>query len=606
VSAKKTARSTTGPTTGDPRREALFYATVLVAAVLTLILALQLWRADLRVPFADVGDAVSTAAGIKGFVEHGLLVDNPSLGAPGAMNTRDFPGADILHVVTLWLIGLVARDAGLTMNLFYLLGFPLSTLTAAFAMRRIGLSRPAAFVVAQLFAFAPYHFLRNEVHLFLASYWAVPLALVVCWWLLDDDHPLFSRVFRRKGDPDPAGTSRTLAATAMCAVLGATGVYFAYFACFFLLVAGIAALLRSRDWRRVVASTLLIGVICLVVGANVAPTILYRQVHGRNQAVASRPPVDAVIYSLKIDQMLEPTSQYFIPYVAYVKGVLNKDLAAFGPMWAATADLPYLGLVGGVAFVLLVLFMLFRAFRPGPRAAAGPLDVLGLLALAGTLLGTTGGFGAMVAVVFRDIRAYDRISIFIALFALAAAGVGLDRLRDRLRVRRVPAAWWYAALTAVLLIGLVDQVGSVRPTDYPGLSTRWADDGAFVQRVEASLAPGSMVFQLPYMFFPETPAVNDLPPYDHFKAYLHSKTLRWSYGAINGRSDDAWQRKVTSLPARDMVLALREAGFAGVWVDRRGYADHGRALESQLAANLGVEPLVKADGTVAFFSLTGR
>ena len=266
----------------------------------------------------------------------------------------------------------------------------------------------------------------------------------------------------------------------------------------------------------------------------------------------------------------------------------------------------YMGGTILLGFVFLVVFILYRAFGSERGKKPGVLATLGLLSIAGVLLGTTGGFGAMVAVLFKEIRAYDRISIYIMLFALTAVGVGLDALRDRLARRRVPNAWWYAALAALLVLGLIDQVGAVRPADYAAARTRWAADGAYVRQVESSLAPGSMVFQLPYMFFPESPAVQDMPPYEPFIAYLHSRTLRWSFGAIHGREDDVWQQEVTALPTSEMLTELRKAGFAGIWVDRRGYADGGRAIEAAIAADTSATPIVKADGTIAFFALTPR
>ena len=70
------------------RRPAL---TVLVTAAL---LALPPWHLDLRTPFIYAGDGFQHMVYTKGFVENGWYLHNPSLGAPGEMDLREFPAGD--------------------------------------------------------------------------------------------------------------------------------------------------------------------------------------------------------------------------------------------------------------------------------------------------------------------------------------------------------------------------------------------------------------------------------------------------------------------------------------------------------------------------------
>ena len=49
-----------------------------------------------------------------------------------------------------------------------------------------------------------------------------------------------------------------------------------------------------------------------------------------------------------------------------------------------------------------------------------------------------------------------------------------------------------------------------------------------------------MVYQVPYMAYPEEPAIVNMVDYDPFVGYLHSHDLRWSYGAMrNTKADSA-------------------------------------------------------------------
>src|SRR5205085_2127797 len=82
--------------------------------------------------------------------------------------------------------------------------------------------------------------------------------------------------------------------------------------------------------------------------------------------------------------------------------------------------------------------------------------------------------------------------------------------------------------------GVYDQTPRNFPQGYPAWRLDFAEDEEFARRMEASVPPGSMIYQLPYMPFPEVGPVNGITNYDLFRPYLHTRTLRWSYGAMKG------------------------------------------------------------------------
>ena len=114
----------------------------------------------------------------------------------------------------------------------------------------------------------------------------------------------------------------------------------------------------------------------------------------------------------------------------------------------------------------------------------------------------------------------------------------------------------------------------------------------------------AMIFQLPYVPFPESPPVYKMDDYSHFRAYLHSKDLRWSYGTIKGRQGDRWQRMVANMPVDDMLKALSQAGFEGVYIDTYGFEDGGTKLISEIKEALATEPLVSDNRRFCFFEMT--
>lgn len=260
-------------------------ATALVATLVTIV-DLKLWDASLHIPIAGAfNDATFFLASVKDVVEHGWFTHNPDLGAPLGQSSLDFAASfgDTFHYAIIRLIALFFGDPVVVFNLFYLLCFPLTAVTAYLVARDLGSARVPALVVGVLFTFLPYHLLRQQNHLFLAAYYAVPLGV----WLvvsLAEGRTLVGRA---------AGRRRTIIALAACVVVASASNYYAVFAMLTLLgVVSIAALaLRSR--AILVQGALVLAAIAIPFGLIHAPPVIYASEHGRNAAIAERSPAES-------------------------------------------------------------------------------------------------------------------------------------------------------------------------------------------------------------------------------------------------------------------------------------------------------------------------
>jgi phosphoglycerol transferase len=200
------------------------------------------------------------------------------------------------------------------------------------------------------------------------------------------------------------------------------------------------------------------------------------------------------------------------------------------------------------------------------------------------------------------IRCYNRITVFIGLLSLLAVAMLLDRV-----ARRAQGPWsrvLYVGLLVILLVGgTQDQFPRHLRPDYAALGDQFAADAEFIGRIEKALPEGAGVFQLPMVCFPESTPVGGVASYDHFRGYLHSRRLCWSFGCMKGRSGDRWYQAAAKLPPDEMLKQLVSAGFSGVYVNRTGYPDGGAALEADLTRLLGAAPEVSRDGCRSFFKL---
>jgi hypothetical protein len=264
---------------------------------------------------------------------------------------------------------------------------------------------------------------------------------------------------------------------------------------------------------------------------------------------------------MKLTHLLLPTSGHHSRFLAALQSAYDSSFRVLQTENRTNT----LGFVGGAGFLTLLAVVVL------PVRKRWPLGPLAALTLFGVLLGTVGGLGSLFAfLVTPQVRAYDRVAIYLAFFALFASAWLLDRLLDR---PRLAGARW-PAFVLLTAFGVWDQTNNQWFTPAVAdarddAARRYREDAEYFGKIEAAM-PGGMVFQLPFVPYPETLAVGKLSGYDHARGYLHTKTVRWSFGAVKGREVDQWQREVAAVPPQEVLRRLALAGFDGLFVDQRG------------------------------------
>ncbi len=526
---------------------------------------------------------------IKNFVEGGHFYVNRWLGAPGEQELYDFPLPHWTHVMVWAFLRLFTHDYGVLLNLYFFLTFPLCAFSALYAFRRFGISTGLAVAGAALFAILPFHLMRRESHLFLSSLYTLPLAAMVIVWLAVGN-PLFGFELPAEVSSRPAITHDGLIALVSCVLIGWDNAYYAFFTGGFLLIAGLLGTFRHGHRRSLVSALIMSAVLTGALVTVLLPNIMYFHKHGRT-LVAQRLPVESEMGPLTLIQLIAPLPGHRVPFLAHLRQYYDTHAIMVNENKTAS-----LGLLGSIGF-LVSLASLFR------RRCSEFIYSLGILNLWALLVGTMGGVGALFAfLVSPQIRAYNRISVFIGFFGIAALVWTLDRwLRSHLP--RLGFIGLMLIPSLLLTIGILDQIPRHPLTPRSVLEAEFDEQDAFIARIERSVPADSMIFQLPYMYFPERGSINKMEDYSQLIGYLHSKSLRWSYGAMHYRQTDQWQAAVSAEPPDQMTRSVAEAGFSGIFVDRFGYADNGAALEAQLRALLKSEPMADSRERYLFFRL---
>ncbi|QEL15763.1 NnrS family protein [Limnoglobus roseus] len=549
--------------------------------VICFLLPLVGYRMDVNsfhAPLLYDEDALLILPMVKSTIETGTHWHTDRLGAPGVQEMYDFPVIDHLHFAIIWLIGRVTPDPVFVFNLYYLLGYPLAGLAAMAVLRHFGLSFFAAATGGVLYAVQPYHFYRGECHYFLSAYFFVPVTCMVILWVAGGRLPGFP--LRADGRRRFCLWDRdTLAAVVIGILTAASGAYYAFFAAGLMLGAGLYGWAALKTWRAMASAVLMIGVIFVAGVANHAPQFMYQAKNGKHTAPTERYSEEAEHYGLKLTQLLMPIDDHRLRVLSEIKSSYN----SYDRPVQAITERYGLGFLGACGLMILLVRLVLPMRRTSPYAELTAVTAFAIL------IGTVGGFGAIFNhVVTPQVRCYNRIAIYIAFFALFSILYALDAGIVRASAwvecwssRRVAGIATMAAWLALTVCGVLDQTpvtwgDEIEAKLISDQQLRFRTDEMFFHQIEDALnpdgtTPGAMVFQLPYVRWPESPPVRNLASYEHARGYVHTNTLRWSYGCMKGRETDEWCRHVSILPPEQLLEHVVKAGFDGLMLDKRGY-----------------------------------
>jgi phosphoglycerol transferase len=558
---------------------------------------------DLHIPLVYGGDVLSHAHTIKSIIDTGWVFANPWIGAPFGAVLYDYPSSESLHYLVVRFLSLFSHDPFFIYNIYYLASFPLAAITALFALRKLKLRFYVALPGAIAFAFLPFHILRYE-HLFLALYYMVPLGLLgvieaangnsnlVAW--SSQDHRLSINLRQ------PKIWFYALA----CILAASSGVYYGFFIASVGIVSAIRALFLKRAEDRLsrsVSCLLLVALLIVTTAINGAPSYLYEFVHGSpSTPTALRLPGEAEFYGLKIIQLLLPSPIGRFARLTSMTRFYDANTPLLNENQTSS-----LGFLAGIGFLYSLLFLL-RQHRTSQLD-----DYLGFVNICCILIATIGGFGAIAAFLFLpQIRAYNRMSVLIGFISIAVFCRLIERLaatrqlrglaRDRRNNLFVSGGLSLALLAAVF----VDQCyNSNFASNYQAAQISYRNDERFAGEVRLLLPTGAMVFELPFMLFPENGPIHQMGDYDQFRPYLLSSGLRWSYGDTKGRPSSDWNQSTAMLPVDEMMQRLAAAGFSGIYIDRFGYPDAGREIESGIRRYVTTDPIVSRDARFVFFDI---
>jgi phosphoglycerol transferase len=574
-------------------REFLLHVLAVVACLIILERLFKLRHANISVPFVYEGDSLFYQMVIKAIISNGWYLHNTSLGVPFGQEMHDFPMPDSFHFLLIKLFGFFTSNSALVENIFYLLTYPLITLTLFSVLRSWNISFFPSLLASILYSFTNYHQQRSQHHLMYSAYYVTPLLLLLLIWIAQNKLSFFK--------PDLSRLTLNLInrhwlfAFVICYLTASTGgAYLSFFSYFLIISVGIYTSNKRKNFRPIFTSLALCLVIGVIFIANLVPSIIYRY-HNGKVIVAERNLNEAEVYGLKLTQLIFPIDEH-----------RNRFLAEFKSRYSNSAPLvnenhdAALGFIASFGFLSLLALALYKSEAFSLDSTEQDLQILGILSLLNItafLLATIGGVGAVFAyIVSPQIRGYNRISIFISLFSLIAIAIFLDRVRRNYCATKSQELIFACGVLLLTLLGLLDQSRRHPLPDFTITKNEYLHDNLFFRSIESSLPEKATIFQLPAHTFPEGES------YDHLRGYLHTEKLRWSFGAMAERVGDQWIKSVAATPPSQMLETLALSDFSGVYLDRAHLSEQ-TDLEKQLEQIIGRSPHISENERFVFFDI---
>ncbi len=568
-----------------------------IVLVYVLVIS-RIWEMDVTVPPGFSGDGILGITIFKSLIKDGIrgLFFCENLGAPDISSFIDTPFIDFDLVIEVLLVSRIVRNVNAVFYVCYFLTYPLSALTMYLLAGKITDNTFYRVVISIAFAITPYHTMRAMGHITLSHYYVVPIGIYLMLLISEEE---FCRIVPERYLKEKQWW-KIFAMFFGCFVLGMSNIYYAFFGLLCMGMGVLYKLGRNKNVSIFLKEAVLVYVELTGVLLGVSPKIVYSVINGNNADTVVRQSLETEIYGLKIIQLLLPYGGSRLELYRNINETYTENALNINENMSAT-----LGLIATIGFVLSCVWLISKMIRVNNEMIQvndQRMSLIALTILTIILYSTIGGFGTVVSYfITPEIRCLNRASIVIVCLCLCTNAVFLETISKRMSEvgKRILAL----VLIVVQLFAIYSETSFAANNWQETAKETNKELIAFFDSIEDDVEDQAMIYQLPFMGFPENVPIYDMNDYEPAIAYLYTSSLRWSYGGIRGRNDSAEELYIDDGMSQRFVKGIMDAGFAGIYIDTKGYSDGGEAIISFYEDEIGLKPICTQDQWLYFFKL---
>ena len=586
--------------------ECLIFLFIIIYLILINYFCLGFAKFGIETPLSYSGlDDFTQAVRIKTLVESGWVFENNKIGVPYGTTFYDFP-PDLLQNVEyigFKIINFFTKDIYAIFNIYYLFSSAFCGIIAYIVLRLFKLNIFVSSIGAIIYGLSPYFYSRGMYHFCLGACYFVPLSILLCLWASN----LREKRLEKHSNAVIAFFSdhRNIFVIFFSFLIANNGIgYYAFFTCFFLSLVGLDNYLKTRKIISLKKPCIMIFFILFFMVISLIPKIIY-EIRNGNINIEQRSIANLEYYGLKITQLFIPTTQHFLDITKINQLVSNYNT---GTPLVNENKFAYMGVFSCVGLIISLLSPIgFNSAKKNyyynyliPKLIVGAF-----------LFFTIGGLISLFCLIMQinSLRGFNRVSIFIEFLSIISLCYYLQKAMKH--IKRKMEKYLFMLLNIFIILFIIFCFYEQTPSISTNISSRFEAknnkecDSIFISEIEHKLQDNDAVFQLPYHPYPESGPIKGMNDYHLFAGYINSTKLRWSYGGIKGRKSDSWNKVVSYLPIEEMIPAIVQSGFRGIYIDTRAYEDEEiKLLCDKIEKELNYEkPLISENNYLLFYNL---
>jgi len=351
---------------------------------LFLVYLFRLWDINPHVPIVYAGDGLLSLMSFQNMKEGFWYLKSSQLGFPFSQDLHDFPAvADTTNLIFSRLLISLTGDISLTFNIQYFFSYFSGFLGAYIGSRIIRLSPAHALFIGLIYTFLPFHYLHGASHLYLSSYWMIPIWLAVTikelttpgWILgLEEGNSFNVRQFAFK--------RRTLLLLGLTLISASAGFYYSVFFILATSFFGLLAIIRERGVKNF-GLLLMSSLGAVVIGLQILPILFFQRSMGANVEVVQRSLGELRFYSLDITKLFLPIRDH--RWFLVRDWVNSLDASLLAGEYAEP-----LGLLVALSFLTLLVTYIFQTKTKNRFSLLAPLAQVELFFLGIAIVGGGG------------------------------------------------------------------------------------------------------------------------------------------------------------------------------------------------------------------------
>lgn len=559
---------------------------ILIPAILTFLIWFiinQGWKIDFSKPIVYWGgdDFLHNMVIKKAVLGKDIWTDE-HLGYPFRQQMYGFPLIPFMGVWIGYIVGLFTDNYAIATNIYIISMIVMAAVSFSYVAEKLKITKMNAVLGGIMFAFCQYAAIHGSSHFTALCYWTIPLFVLLCYYVYTGDY---------------SDTKYWKIQVILICYLGASSdPFYAFFACFFLLICALAAVLKGNIKNFCLGIKFILGIVVSMI-FNLFPSIANTICYGSLTESVNRTASEAITWGLKLVTLVMPFNGDHI-----LSGLTQKYIKEGLPTGENICN--YLGIFGIIGFVLLVISLIEKEWIKQvlgiKEAQFYFIVVMNLFAI---LLGVSGGIGTAFAVLVTPaVRVYNRISIYIYFFSILSVLFIADRyiIKGGLRLEKK----YIVVATVIVIVHLLDMQVYKMVLDYSEMNEQYEEDYELTVKIEESIGREGRVLQLPYLSFPENYTESGKGNYlKSLNGWFHSNSLYWSGGALQGTPADSILRERYSIKNMDeIVLYALQDSYDGIYVDTAAYVN-AESIIADLERITGQTPIMNKSGSVYFFNI---